>query len=213
MGLAARRLKVIWELLAWIKNNLGVAVLIGGPGDRGESGHLVSHERPNEGHVVYRVSSRRCVEAALVNGTERVFGPIEAMEFELKLFLAGGWSRKSITNLRRMLHACNKGVDSWLEVRKISAGDKPSFRSTAFRWLAEEVKGVWVVRLVESGVADHCVFVDTKVALILDCAARHPISLTEEALRFCSGDDTRKVRLFPQKASMPKRVSKRARIE
>ncbi len=39
------------------------------------------------------------------------------------------------------------------------------------------------MRLVESGVADHCVLVDTKVAFIFDCAARHPISLTEEALR------------------------------
>ncbi len=37
--------------------------------------------------------------------------------------------------------------------------------------------------LVESGVADRCVLVDTRVALIFDCAARHSIQLTEEALR------------------------------
>ncbi len=78
---------------------------------------------------------------------------------------------------------------------------------------------MWVVRLVESGVADHCVLVDTKVALIFDCAAQHPISLTEEALRLCGADDARNLRvaevrqLVPQKASKTNRDSKRARLE
>ncbi len=36
--------------------------------------------------------------------------------------------------------------------------------------------------------------VDTKVALIFDCAAQHPISLTEEALRLCGADDARNLR-------------------
>ncbi len=73
------------------------------------------------------------------------------------------------------------------------------------------------MRLVESGVADHCVLVDTKVALIFDCAARHPISLTEEALRLCGGDDERDLRvaevrqLVPQKAPKAMRDSKRGK--
>ncbi len=122
-----------------------MATPIGGPGYRGKSARLVSHERPNEGQVVYRASSRRCVEAALANGVQRVLGPFEAMKFEGKLFPAGGEWRKSITNLRRiqeLLHACSKGVEGGLEVRKFLEGDKASFRSNAFRWLAEDAKGV-----------------------------------------------------------------------
>ncbi len=104
-------------------------------------------------------------------------------------------------------------------MRKVSGGDKASFRSNAFRWLAEEARGVWIVRLVESGVADHCVSVDTKVGLIFDCTARHPISLTEEPLRLCGGDDARDVKvaevhqLAPQKAPKTIHHSKRARLE
>ncbi len=78
---------------------------------------------------------------------------------------------------------------------------------------------MWIVRLVESRVVDHCVLVDTKVAFIFDCAARHPISLTEEALRLCVGDDARDLRmeevhqLVPQKAPKTMRDSKPARLE
>lgn len=61
-------------------------------------------------------------------------------------------------------------------MRKYSEGDKPSFRSNAFRWLTEESKGVWIVRFVESGIGDHYFVVGTRVAQILECAAQHPIS-------------------------------------
>ncbi len=99
-------------------------------------------------------------------------------------------------------------------MRNVSEGDKASFRSNAFRWLAEEAKGVWVVRLVESGVADHCVFVGTKVALIFDCAARHQISLTEKALRLCGGDDARNVREAEVRQLVPQKgVEDEARFE
>ncbi len=85
-----------------------MGVLIGGPGDRGESMRLANYERPDEGYVVYRASARRCLEAASVNGAERVLGPNKAMVFERKLFPVGGGSRKSITSLRQaqeILHA------------------------------------------------------------------------------------------------------------
>ncbi len=104
-------------------------------------------------------------------------------------------------------------------MRNVSGGDKASFSSNAFRWLVEESRGAWIVRLVESGVADHCVLVDTTVALIFDCATRHPISLAEEALRLCGEDDARDLRvpevrqLVPQKAPKAMRDSKRARLE
>ncbi len=133
----------------------------GVPGDRGEAGRLRSHDARMR--VIWSIGppSRRCLEAALVNGAERVLGPIEAIAFERKLFPAGGGSRKPLTSLRRIqeiLHACNEGVGGRLEVRKVSGGDKASFRSNAFRWLAEEARGAWIVRLVESGIADHCVW-------------------------------------------------------
>ncbi len=89
------------------------------------------------------------------------------------------------------------------EVRGEVEGEKPSFLSDAFRWLAEEAKGVWIVRLVESGVADHCVVFDTEVALIFDCATKHPMSLTVEALRLCSGDDARRLRVAEVRQLVP----------
>lgn len=113
LNLAAKRLKVVRELLKLVRNNLGFAVLIGGPEDRFESARLVYRERPYESHVVYRASSRRCAEASLVNGAERVLGPREAMAIERKLFAAGGGARKFMTSFRRvqeLLHAYNKSV-------------------------------------------------------------------------------------------------------
>ncbi len=101
LSLAATRLKVVRELLAWVRRSPGVAVLIGGSGDRGESMRLGNYEHPDEGVCCLPASARRCLEAALVNGAERVLGPTEAMVFEHKLFPVGGGSRKSITNLRR----------------------------------------------------------------------------------------------------------------
>ncbi len=90
LSLAARKLKVVRELLAWVRCHPEEAFLVGGPGDRGAAGRLRSHERPDEGHLVFRASSRRCLEVALVNGAERVLDPIEAIAFERKLFPEGG---------------------------------------------------------------------------------------------------------------------------
>ncbi len=127
-----------------------------------------------------------------------------------------------MTNLRRIqeiLHACNKGVEAKMEVRKISEADKSSFRSNAFRWLAEDARGVWIVRLAESGLADHCVVFDTSVALIFDCATEQTISLTEEELRLCNGDDPRHLRvaevrlLVPQKSKPKNREIKRGKLQ
>ncbi len=92
-----------------------------------------------------------------------------------------------------------------MEVRKISEADKSSFRSNVFRWLTEDARGVWIVRLAESGVADHCVVVDTSVALIFDCATEHLISLTEEALRLCDGDDSRHLRVAEVRLLVPRK--------
>ncbi len=44
-----------------------------------------------------------------------------------------------------------------------------------FRWLVEEARGVWLISLDEPGVADHCMVVDTSVALIFYSSSRNAI--------------------------------------
>ncbi len=49
LSLVETKLKGVRELLAWVRRSPGVAVLIGGPGDRGDSMRLANYERPDDG--------------------------------------------------------------------------------------------------------------------------------------------------------------------
>ncbi len=64
----------------------------------------------------------------------------------------------------------------------------------AFRWLAESAKVVWIVKVVEIGIVDHCLCVDANRALIYYSAETYPLLLLEEVLRSCGGEDSKNVK-------------------
>ena len=64
-----------------------------------------------------------------------------------------------------------------------------------FEWLAEIVDGLWVVRLVEDNVVDHCVAINADTKLIFDSEEFHPLKLTKDSLKFCGGPRARNLRV------------------
>ena len=62
-----------------------------------------------------------------------------------------------------------------------------SFKQNRFAWLGNLRSGVWLVRLVEPKVVDHCVVVDGARKLIFDSPQAYPLCLSAEVLRLCGG--------------------------
>ncbi len=143
-------------------------------------------------------------------------GSKAAKVFENRLFGSEAGLRRSIIGLRNIqgiLHECKRGLKETLEVRKLGAMEVLSFRPDAFRWLVEESRGVWIVRLITPGVADHRVVVETSVALIFDSSSRNAISLNEEALWLCGGDTARELRVAEVRRLLPQKVTRKPNSE
>ena len=51
-------------------------------------------------------------------------------------------------------------------------------RCEGFRWICDRVEGVWIARLRQVGLVDHCVCMDSKRGLIYDGEEKFPIRLT-----------------------------------
>ena len=83
----------------------------------------------------------------------------------------------------------------------------------SFKWLAGREKGVYVVRVYERLVTDHCIVVSGSRKLILDSEERYPLQLTEDCLRLCGGVDAKllKVGEIREVVVQSKTVNKRKR--
>ncbi len=81
-----------------------------------------------------------------------------------------------------------------LEARCLWKEEVTAVRENAFRWFAEDAKGVWIVRFVQSGTVVHCVVLAANEALIFDVAEDYRLILTEESLRLCGGDDASRLK-------------------
>ena len=68
-------------------------------------------------------------------------------------------------------------------------------RWEGFRWICDQAEGVWIVRLTQVGLVDHCVCVDSKRGLIYDGEEEFPIRLAQESLALCGGVGARKLRI------------------
>lgn len=80
----------------------------------------------------------------------------------------------------------NKLSSSW-ELRKLCYDDQHLSHVDEFSWLTVCTKGIYLVRLVQPRVIDHCTVVDCDNQWILDCAEKSPIHLCVECLHLCGG--------------------------
>eukprot|EP00171_Calliarthron_tuberculosum_P000157 IDg157t1 len=191
MTTAQKKLKVVQVVRRWCYSNNGFAVVIGGPRSRVENSKVALYLRPSTSLRVYQAVPGRCLEGSIINGAASIGGIEAAISWDQVLF-ENTKMRISATGLRavgKLLHQCNKLVDFKLESRRVCKNDLKAYKENPFFWLSESAKGFWIIRIVQSGIVDHCITVDTEQALIYDCVEEHPIALTEETLRLCGGGD------------------------
>ena len=82
-----------------------------------------------------------------------------------------------------------------VNVRRIRKTDKGEFNKNTFKWLVNRCTGIWIVRITQHGILDHCVAVDCKKGIIHDISSRFPFALTEHILRRVGGDDATQLRI------------------
>ena len=74
---------------------------------------------------------------------------------------------------------------------KLSKEENALLRSkngnVAFDWVGNLTTGVWLIRITESGIVDHCVCVDGARNLIYDSEEEYPVQLGSETFRLCGG--------------------------
>ncbi len=189
---AEKRLLVVQHLSQWVRANPGVAVIVGGPGQRSSSQTLRDHivrSKP----TAWSMPPGRCLDGAIAHAVACLLGE-EAGKRAL-VDLNSMKNRVGITTLKSTRDILHK-LSAKVEMRKPTKKDREEMQGSrhAFRWLAESAKGIWLVRVVESGIVDHCFCVDTSEALIFDSAEKYPLRLTEEVLKLCGGETSKTVK-------------------
>lgn len=72
--------------------------------------------------------------------------------------------------------------------------DRDAFEREAMGWLARVTNGVYMVRLVQKNIVDHCVVVDDDRKLIYDSMGMYPMRLCVEALHVYAGAEASDVK-------------------
>ena len=75
------------------------------------------------------------------------------------------------------------------EMRKLPKTDRSTYNENPFRYLATRETDFYLVHLVQHGVVNHAVVVDARRKLIIDSEEKYPLTLTEEVLRKCGGEE------------------------
>ncbi len=170
----------------WCTKFTGVVMIIGGPTSRGPIAGIERHFDRRHGYVFQRGRSGRCVFDCIVNAVDRVIGR-DAAQTAAEEVSKMMTHFPSLTGIRNVLQELSAPVKA-LRV-EVNFDD-------GFRWLAEDAKGVLIVRLGQLDVVDYCVVVDAYQALIYDSAEDYPICLRAETLRKCGGDDAQNLRVL-----------------
>ena len=160
----------------------GWSVVIGGPGARTVSHETGKFTEKSAGRIFMSASEGECVVAAIVNAIDVVRGRAAATEAKEYLAEQNPHYLRVATcaaHLQKMRMRC--------DVRKVPRASKEMFKKDPFGWLGGAAHGVWIVRLKQRNVVDHCVVVDGVRGLILDSAEEYPLRLSAEALRLCGG--------------------------
>ncbi len=93
-----------------------------------------------------------------------------------------------------------KGVRDWMELFKMGVTtlktDERRNEESWYGFLDHAKKGVFLIRLYETGVVDHVVVLDCGRRLIFDSAEVWPLKLSMDALEACAGDEAVRPRII-----------------
>ena len=131
-----------------------------------------------------------CVSVALANAVALLFDKDKAKEVHDHL-MSGEIRYKTLKQLFDVTHE----MPVAMTVRRIVKHERQSFSSDPFKWLCSRKKGVWMVRVSQREVVDHCVVINAERGLIHDSASPYPLGLTNDALRSCGGTAANKLEI------------------
>ena len=207
---AARVCELLKEYLSLHR---GKPFVIGGIGARGSLLNVRKHIVRDYGPNAFTSNEDTCFVAALANAVDILCGR-DAAQRLYGIMLGTGGKFCTLKQLFSTVH----GLSSQLSVRRVAKADRGEYMDNPFMWVARRKSGVWIIRVIEQNLVDHCIVVDGSKGLIHDSACRFPMRLSEQLLRRCGGEDARRLvvaevrELVKQKLS-EKRCRKRKRDE
>lgn len=174
-----RKLRIL--ALAWCMENKGFALTVGGPGARGVISNVSAYQITSFGSVYAQKAEGNCMESALVNAVDIVFG----REIAQKVQDHFKEELPHITHLKEIMELLHKLRISG-RLQKIKHDS--NYLQNPFKVIAEFTSGIYLVHLKETGIVDYVVAVDANRRIILDSQEKYPMSLNENVLRLCGGD-------------------------
>lgn len=164
MNPAAARLSVVQSVQRWARINLGVAILVGGPGFRETHQHLRGYRIVTNQPFGWSLPVGCCVDATIVFTVWRLVGDTSGRTaLKYMRVRKNRVDYSPLGAIRSMIHWMPVNV----KAKELKDEYKQAFSQNPFSWLTENNHGIWVVRLVQSGVVDHYVSINTAEALIL----------------------------------------------
>ena len=205
---------LLTNLLEWMQKNKGVPVVIGAVGARGHISNTRQFQVRKYGPNVLCRNEGSCVPESVANGVAALSSTTDGLSV-MNYFEKNPRFFTTLKQLFDLLPHLPVGIT----IRKVPKAQRTVFDANPFSWLSNLKKGVWIVRLKQHRIVDHCVAVDANRAIILDSAARYPFILCEEILRRLGGDqaDTLQVaevrKLLLQNRKHKKRTGKKSKRE
>ena len=166
----------------------GFAVVVGGPGARAVSTRLTKYYSKESGPIFMRASEGECAVAAVVNAVDILMG--RDVEIEAKKYLMEKCPHYlRVASCAEDIHKVCKNHD----LRKVPKTERKEYDEDRFAWIGKLNRGIWLVRLVQPHVVDHCVVVGGPRKLTIDSEEEYPVRLSVETLRLCGGDEADKL--------------------
>ena len=196
LHLAGRaRARVIEETVTnFAKRNEGIVVSLGGPGAREKDTRLTPFMIHDEFGPLVTSGELDCVPASLVNALG-CWGGVKLAEKVRDKLKNDPTHFIKIGRIANTMHRMRLGCELQKPAKHIRKDLHAGRYNRAFEWLAEFCTGVWLVRLVEDNIVDHCVAIDANNGIILDSEECHPLRLTQASLQFCAGPKSKKIRV------------------
>ena len=122
----------------------------------------------------------QCVCAALANGVSVLFGKEPAKNVYNSLLAR----KQTFTTIKQLFNIVHE-LPLPLTLQRVAKHERAAFINEPFKWLSFRNRGVWIVRLTQAHVVDHCVIIEASKRLIRDSASPYPLDLSEDVLHSC----------------------------
>ena len=176
-------------IMEFCRRNKGIVVTVGGPGERASNDKSAAYIIDVMTKIRATEDRFDCVPASIINAVNSFQCEQLTCKVE-EIFTNKSRRYKRLGSVIQELH----GLGERLSLRKPKKHIKRELvegkKDFTFEWLSILREGVWVVRVCQRNVVDHCIAIDGKRRLILDSAERFPLQLCKDALICCCGDAT-----------------------